>query len=70
MNDAIRNLVKVVGVPFTDAIDFATINPATNLKVDDEIGSIAVGKYADFCVLDEDFNVESTIVRGKVVYTK
>ena len=70
MNDAIKNLVKVVGVPFTDAIDFATINPATNLKVDDEIGSIAVGKYADFCVLDEDFNVESTIVRGKLVYTK
>ncbi len=70
MNDAIRNLVKVVGVPFTDAIDFATINPATSLKVDKEIGSIAVGKYADFCVLDGEFNVESTIVRGRVVYTK
>ena len=68
MNDAIRNLVCVLGVPFTTAIDFATINPAKNLGVDNEMGSIAVGKRANFTVLDKDFNVCTVIVDGKVVY--
>ena len=68
MNDAIRNLVCVLGVPFTTAIDFATINPAKNLGIDNEMGSIAVGKRANFTVLDKDFNVCTVIVDGKVVY--
>ncbi len=68
MNDAIRNLVCVLGVPFTTAIDFATINPAKNLGIDSKMGSIAVGKRANFTVLDKDFNVCTVIVDGKVVY--
>lgn len=67
MNEAIKNLVGV-GVPFTDAIDFATVNPAKNLGVFGERGSIEVGKRADFTILDKDFNVLYTIVKGDVVY--
>lgn len=69
MNEAIKNLVGV-GVPFTDAIDFATVNPAKNLGVFGERGSIEVGKRADFTILDKDFNVLYTIVKGDVVYRK
>lgn len=69
MNVAISNLVKN-GVPFTDAIDFATQNPAKNLGIYDKMGSIAVGKRADFTVLDENFEVLLTIRAGKVVYKK
>lgn len=70
MNDAIRNLVTKIGVPLETAVDFATINPAKHLGIDHERGSIAVGKRADFTVLDQDFNVLLTIVDGEIVYQK
>ncbi len=68
MNRAVQNLVEKVGVSFTDAIDFATINPAKNIRMDKEIGSIAEGKRADFTVLNERFDVLMTVRDGKIVY--
>ena len=71
MNRAIENMVKKVGVPFTQAVDYATINPAKNLKIDDEAGSIKVGKNADFAVIDGDtYDVIYTVRAGKVVYQR
>lgn len=68
MNDAIKNIVLNCNVPFTDAVDFATINPAKNLGLDKEIGSIEVGKSADFTVLDEEFRVCLTVRAGNIIY--
>ncbi len=69
MNDAIKNLVTLAGVDFTDAIDFATVNPAKNLGVFNEVGSIKVGKNADLTVLDKTtFEVLLTVRNGKVIY--
>ena len=68
MNDAVKNVVNAYGVSFTDAVDYATANPAKNLGVFDTIGSIKVGKIADFAVLNKDFTVYMTIRDGKVVY--
>lgn len=68
MNDAIANVVNKVGADFTDAVDFASRNPAENLFALDERGSIAVGKVADFAVLRPDFSVETTIRGGNVIY--
>ena len=68
MNRAVQNMVTKVGVPFTQAIDYATINPARMLKIDGEAGSIKVGKRADFTVLNENFDVVCTVVGGEVVY--
>jgi N-acetylglucosamine-6-phosphate deacetylase len=68
MNRAVQNAVEKVGVPFTTAIDFATINPARMLKIDEERGSIKVGKYADFTVLNENYDVLMTIRDGEIIY--
>lgn len=70
MNDAIKNLVTKCGVCFTDAIDYATINPAKNLGIYDVAGSLKEGKNADLAVLNEDFSVSLTIRNGKVIYSK
>lgn len=67
MNVAVKNLIEN-GISFDDAIDFASINPAKNLGIDDMYGSIKVGKYANFAVLDKDFNVVMTIKKGEVIY--
>lgn len=70
MNDAIKNLVLKCDVKFTDAVDFATVNPAKNLNVFDKMGSIEVGKQANFTVMDEEFNIVLTIRNGKVIFSK
>ena len=70
MNTAIKNVVEKCNVPFTDAIDMATINPARNLGVDKEMGSIALGKKANLTVLDKEYNVVMTIREGVVVYQR
>lgn len=68
MNRALQNVVEKVGVPFTQAVDYATINPAKMLGIDGETGSIQVGKRADFTVLNENYDVLYTIRGGKIVY--
>lgn len=68
MNRAVQNMVEKVGVDFLTAVDFATINPAKNLKIDNEAGSIAVGKNADFTVLNDKYDVLMTVRGGNVVY--
>lgn len=70
MNRAVENLVKKVGVPFLQAVDCATINPARNLGVEKQAGSIAVGKNADFTVLDGNYDVVLTVRGGNVVYAR
>ena len=65
MNRAVQNMVEKVGVPFTQAVDYATINPAKMLGIDNEAGSIKVGKYADIVILDNEYNVVTAFVSGK-----
>lgn len=68
MNRAVQNMTEKVGVPFLQAVDYATINPARTLGIDDEAGSIKVGKRADFAVLNDKFDVLMTIRGGKIIY--
>ena len=68
MNVSIKNLVEKCGANLEDVINYATINPATNLNVADKIGSIEVGKNADFAVLDKDYNVKLTVKNGEIIY--
>ena len=70
MNVAVKNMVERVGVPFTQAIDYAAKNPAKQLGIYQDTGSISTGKRADFTVLDREYNVIMTIVAGKIVYSQ
>lgn len=70
MNEAVRNIKKVMNLSMEDAIDLATVNPAKNISVFDRKGSIKVGKDADFVIVDKDFNVYETIRGGITVYKK
>ncbi len=70
MEDAVRNMVKLVGVPITDAIRMASLNGAKVLGLEHQKGILAVGKDADLVVMDDDFNVHATIYEGNVKYQK
>lgn len=70
MNDAVRNIKNVLGIPLEQAIDMATINPAKNIGFTDTKGSIKDGKDADVIVIDKDVNVYMSIVNGNLVYRR
>ncbi len=52
--DEIRRLISF-GIPEESAIKCSTINPAKAVRIDDKVGSISVGKYADLLVLNDDY---------------
>ena len=45
-----------------DAIKVSTLNGAKFLKIDQDRGSIAPGKYADLVVLDEDLTTDPKVL--------
>lgn len=68
MNEAIRNMVKFVGVDLRSALSMATLNPARLLKIEKEIGQIQEGNYANLVVMDNNFRVKLTMVEGKILF--
>lgn len=64
----IRNLVQDAGIPLVDAVRMASLTPAQVLGIDQTCGSIALGKRADFCVMDRNLNVTETIIAGCTAY--
>jgi adenine deaminase len=57
------------GVSPMAAIQMATINPAESFRIDDQVGSIAPGKYADVVFLSslEECKIEKVIAKGEEV---
>lgn len=55
------------GIPVETAVAAATITPAREIGADDLIGSIAVGKYADFIICDQAIRPEKIFLGGKEV---
>ena len=68
LNCAVRNLKNNTRLPLWKAINAASLNAADSIGESGRIGSIAKGKYADFAVMDKDFNVKMTVVGGETVY--
>lgn len=58
-----KNLIEY-GIDFKTALKACTINPARVIKADNEIGSIAVGKCADFVFLDENLDIKEVYIDG------
>ena len=66
MASAVRNCVRLLGVPLTDALRFASTNPAAFLGVADKLGRLAPGWRADMVAIDpETIEVRRTWIAGK-----
>ena len=68
LDEALR-LAVASGVPPIQAIQMATINPATYYRVDDQVGGIAPGRWADLVLLPdlEEFRPKRVLVGGRDV---
>lgn len=68
LNKAVANLLENTKLEVYEAVNCASLNPATALGEDKEIGSIEEGKRADFMIADEKFNALMTILGGEIRY--
>ncbi len=62
--DCLRYTVLEAGIPLEHAVTAASMNPAKELHIFDEVGSITVGKKADYCILDHDLNLQEVVIGG------
>ena len=70
LNKGVLNMANLAEIPLLEAINMASIVPAKHLDLENEIGSIALGKKANFAIVNEDLTVETTIISGRTVYQK
>lgn len=68
MDHVLRRAVSM-GMPAVQAIQAVTLNPATYSGLEQEIGGIAPGRFADVVLLEDlrSFHVRSTVIGGNVV---
>ncbi|SET31610.1 N-acetylglucosamine-6-phosphate deacetylase [Pseudobutyrivibrio sp. C4] len=66
--DCMMTAVKEMNIPLADAILCASRNPAKAIGMYDTVGSITIGKQADFVIINKsDLSIKKVIVRGKYV---
>jgi len=69
MATAVRNCVRLLNLPLTDALRFASVNPAQFLGLGDRLGRLAPGMRADMIAIDpESIEVRHTWVAGLTNY--
>lgn len=68
LNKAVYNLWTNAGINVWEAVNCASLNPATALGEDKEIGSLEVGKRADIIIANDKFDINTTILAGQVRY--
>jgi N-acetylglucosamine-6-phosphate deacetylase len=69
-NRLVHNMMVLADVSILDAVKMMTSTPARIMKVGDNKGSLVQGKDADIVIFDENINIETTIIKGKVVYSR
>jgi len=68
--DCMKTAVQSMKIPFRSAILASTINPAKALGVEKTVGSISVGKKADYLLLDNALNLKAIYQSGKALPVK
>jgi len=66
----VRTMINMADVPLLEAVKMASQTPANILGIGASKGSLISGKDADIIIFDENINVSTTIVQGRVIYNK
>ncbi|MCX7886747.1 MAG: N-acetylglucosamine-6-phosphate deacetylase [Verrucomicrobiae bacterium] len=70
MMRAVRTMVEKAGLPVTDAVRLASLNPARVLSLAGHKGSLEPNKDGDVVIFTADFEVQTTIVGGRIEYQR
>jgi N-acetylglucosamine-6-phosphate deacetylase len=66
----VRTMVKMADIPLIEAIRMISMTPAKIIGVADKKGSLVAGKDADVVIFNDDIEIDTTVIKGKVVYQK
>ena len=64
---ALKNLIKFTGKELEDVLPLLTMNPARIIGEEDRIGSLEPGKDGDIVILDQEYNIKDTFVKGNKI---
>lgn len=64
MSAAVRNCLRLLGLPLEEALRMASLYPAQVLGLEGRLGRLAAGHRADLTLLREDLSVQATWVGG------
>ena len=67
LDRALRNVVKL-GVPFADAVQMLTLNPAKVLGIEFKKGALRTGADADIVLLNSSLEISQVFARGLPVH--
>ncbi len=70
MDSGFRNLIQKVGLTPGEAATCASLVPARTLGVDNRKGRLLPGYDADLFVTDKDFQIQMTMVNGRIAWQK
>lgn len=65
MDHALRTFLASTGAPIPEAVRMATLTPARIAGVDDQVGSIEIGKVADLLIMDRTFGLKAVYIAGE-----
>ncbi|MBS4220438.1 N-acetylglucosamine-6-phosphate deacetylase [Bacillus sp. FJAT-49711] len=68
MIQSLKNVISFTGYSLFDVLPSYTMVPARQAKIDHLKGSIEKGKDADFLIIDDEFSILSTYVKGLEVF--
>jgi N-acetylglucosamine-6-phosphate deacetylase len=67
MDHGLRTFLAATDAPLVEAVRMASLTPARIAGVDAEVGSIEVGKKADFVLTDRELNTRAVYIDGRPV---
>jgi N-acetylglucosamine-6-phosphate deacetylase len=70
LDACVRNVMGLPRQSLAGAVRMASLNPAAAIGLADRYGSVSVGKVANLTIVDPDFNVHMTIVRGMIAFRR
>lgn len=65
----VRNMVQMAEIPLIDAVRMMTATPARIMGADKK-GVLLPGKDGDVVIFNENIDIDTTIIKGRVVYQK
>ncbi len=68
LKDGLKNFIKANDSTLEECITAVTLNQAKYLGVEDDYGTLDIGKYSNITLLNKDLDVVKTIVKGVVEY--
>ncbi len=70
LNQAVKNYWDETTLSLPNVYRLASLNPATVIGVNENKGSIEIGKDADLVIWNEELEAQFTILEGKVIYQR